>query len=108
MHVQRQEERDQSLAFVHEMKAPLTAMKLMIESVAERKTRLQLEREWLRIYLLLDQQLHQTRLDALEQDNRLEKVQFKTIIVEEIRDFQSWCMQKGIGFDLRKHRANRN
>ena len=100
LHVQRQEDRDQLLAFVHEMKAPLTAMKLMIESVAERKKRMQLERQWLRIYLLLDQQLHLTRLDALEQDNRLEKVQFKTIVVKEIRDFQSLCMQKGIGFDL--------
>ena len=83
LHVQRQEERDQSLALVHEMKTPLTAMKLMIEYVEERKTRLKLEREWLRIYLLLDQQLHQTRLDALEKDNRFEKVQFKTIIVKK-------------------------
>jgi two-component system, OmpR family, bacitracin resistance sensor histidine kinase BceS len=98
--IQRQEESDDLLAWVHEMKAPLTAIKLMIEQVEEAKLRSKLEQEWLRIYLLLDQQLHQTRLLTIEQDNRLEQVELRQIVYKEIRDFQSWCMEKGIGFEV--------
>ena len=98
--IQRQEESDDLLAWVHEMKAPLTAMKLMIEQISEGKLRSKLEQEWLRIYLLLDQQLHQTRLLTIEQDNRLEQVRIREIVYKEIRDFQSWCMEKGIGFEV--------
>lgn len=98
--IQRQEESDDLLAWVHEMKAPLTAIKLMIEQVKEDKQRSKLEQEWLRIYLLLDQQLHQTRLLTIEQDNRLEQVEIRQIVYREIRDFQSWCMEKGIGFEV--------
>lgn len=98
--IQRQEETDDLLAWVHEMKAPLTAIKLMIEQVEEVKLRSKLEQEWLRIYLLLDQQLHQTRLLTIEQDNRLEQVELRQVVYKEIRDFQSWCMEKGIGFEV--------
>ncbi|MGN7118305.1 sensor histidine kinase [Lysinibacillus odysseyi] len=98
--IQRQEESDDLLAWVHEMKAPLTAIKLMVEQVEEVKLRTKLEQEWLRIYLLLDQQLHQTRLLTIEQDNRLEQVGIRQIVYKEIRDFQSWCMEKGIGFEV--------
>ncbi|MGM9951159.1 MAG: sensor histidine kinase [Lysinibacillus sp.] len=98
--IQRQEESDELLAWVHEMKAPLTAMKLMIEQIEEAKLRSKLEQEWLRIYLLLDRQLHQTRLLTIEQDNRLEQVRLREVVYKEIRDFQPWCMEKGIGFEV--------
>ncbi len=98
--IQRQEESDDLLAWVHEMKTPLTAIKLMIEQVEEGKLRTKLEQEWLRIYLLLDQQLHQTRLLTIEQDNRLEDVELRQVVYKEIRNFQSWCIEKGIGFEV--------
>lgn len=96
--VQLQEDAEALLAWVHEMKTPLTAMKLMIEQVEDPKLRYRLENEWMRTHLLLDQQLHQTRLASIEKDNRLEKVVLKSVIFKEIREFQAWCMEKGIGF----------
>ncbi len=93
------EETESILAWVHEMKTPLTAMKLMIEQVDDKRLRKRLEHEWLRTHLLLDQQLHHTRLAAIEKDNRLEKVLLKELVFKEIREFQTWCLEKGIGFE---------
>ncbi|MEK4231143.1 sensor histidine kinase [Solibacillus sp. FSL H8-0538] len=98
--VQLQEETDDLLAWVHEVKAPLTALKLMIEQVKDLKLKTRLEHEWLRVYLLLDQQLHLTRLQTIEKDNRMEKTTLRKIVYQEIREMQAWCMEKGIGIDV--------
>ncbi|TSI10965.1 sensor histidine kinase [Lysinibacillus sp. BW-2-10] len=98
--IQLQEQTDDLLAWVHEVKTPLTAMKLMIEQTNDAKLRKKLESEWVRIHLLLDQQLHSTRLATIEKDNRLEKLDLKLIVFKEIREFQSWCLEKGIGFQI--------
>ncbi|MDN4494025.1 sensor histidine kinase [Ureibacillus aquaedulcis] len=92
------EDTEALLAWVHEMKTPLTALKLMIEQVDDIKLRHRLENEWMRTHLLLDQQLHHTRLSSIEKDNRLEKLILKSVVFKEIREFQTWCMEKGIGF----------
>lgn len=94
------EDKEDLLSWVHEMKTPLTAMKLMIEQIEDYKTRTKLESEWMRLHLLLDQQLHNTRIDTIEKDNRLERFILRTIVTKEIRDFQSWCLEKEIGFDI--------
>jgi len=93
------EETEYILAWVHEMKTPLTAMKLMIEQLDDVRLRKRLEHEWLRTHLLLDQQLHHTRLASIEKDNRLERILLKSLVFKEIREFQTWCMEKGIGFE---------
>ncbi|MBD8027253.1 sensor histidine kinase [Ureibacillus sp. Re31] len=98
--IQLQENVDDLLAWVHEVKTPLTAMKLMIEQTNDEKLRKRLESEWVRIHLLLDQQLHHTRLATIEKDNRLEKITLRDIVYKEIREFQSWCLEKGIGFQI--------
>lgn len=95
-----QEDSEDVLAWVHEMKTPLTAMKLMIEQNADLKMRQKIEKEWLRISYLLDQQLHNTRLATLEKDNLYETILLKSIVHKEIREFQSWCMEKGTGFQI--------
>ena len=94
------EQQDELLAWVHEMKTPLTAMRLLIDHVkcAERKERL--ENEWLRLYLLLDQQLHATRLMTIEQDNRLEKVLLKEIVIKEVQAMRSWCFERELEVEL--------
>lgn len=97
--VQVLEEKDDILAWIHEMKAPLTALKLMHGQVEDAKLQRKLETDWLRLYLLLDQRLHKARLMTMEQDNRLEKVNLRQVVYQEIRDFQSWCIEKGIGFE---------
>lgn len=95
-----QEEKDDLLSWVHEVKTPLTAMNLMIERINDETLKTQLTYEWLRIHLLLDQQLHQKRMLFMENDLYLEQVDLRGVISQEIRTLRSWCMQKGIGFDV--------
>ncbi|WP_230875071.1 sensor histidine kinase [Lysinibacillus cavernae] len=98
--VQLQEYSDELLAWVHEVKAPLTAINLMVEHVEDLPTRRKLENEWLRLHLLVDQQLHQTRLASIEKDNYLTEIELKSVVYKEIRGMQAWCIEKGIGFEV--------
>ncbi|MFC4803163.1 sensor histidine kinase [Neobacillus sp. GCM10023253] len=95
-----EQEKDELLSWIHEVKTPLTAMSLMIDRMEDSKLRANLRFEWLRIHLLLDQQLHQKRIPFMENDLYIEKTDLKSIIYSEIKTLQSWCMQKGIGFDI--------
>lgn len=94
------ERQDELLAWVHEMKSPMTALQLLIEQMERYDMKERFEAEWLRLYLLLDQQLHATRLLTIEQDNRLEPVQLQSIIVPEIQALRSWCFDKQIAIEL--------
>ena len=95
------EKDDELLAWVHEMKAPLTAMKLMLNQLGSNNPyKGKLEKEWLRLYLLLDQQLHTTRILTIEQDSKIEQLSLRSAVIEEIKSFQPWCIEKGIGFEL--------
>lgn len=93
-------EKDELLAWIHEVKTPLTAMHLMIERLDDKSLKAQLTYEWLRIHLLLDQQLHQRRISFIKNDLYVEHVNLKSVIIQEIKALQSWCIQKGIGFDI--------
>ncbi|GGH31198.1 sensor histidine kinase [Paenibacillus segetis] len=95
-----EEEKDDLLAWIHEVKTPLTAMHLMIERLDNETMKTQLTYEWLRIHHLLDQQLHQRRIPFIENDLYMEQIDLEDIIFNEIKTLQSWCIQKGIGFDI--------
>lgn len=97
--IQFSEDRDQHLAWVHEVKTPLTAMKLMIEDLPV-ETRKPLELEWLRIHLLLDQSLHTLRLASIEQDTILDKVMLEKVVLKEIKELKSWCLAKNLAIDV--------
>lgn len=99
MKMEMLEQQDEILAWVHEMKSPMTAMKLIVEQVKPYTLREKIEKEWMRIYLLLDQKIHETRLSTIEKDNRLEKVCLEIVVHQQIRDFRSWCIEKGIGVE---------
>src|SRR5690625_7621381 len=75
-------------------------MNVMIEHLEDENVKSQLTHEWLRIHLLLDQKLYHKRLLFIENDLFIEKLDLKTVIFKEIKNLQSWCIQKGIGFDL--------
>ena len=94
------ERQDELLAWVHEMKSPLTAMQLLTEKVEDIEIRERIENEWLRLYLLLDQQLHATRLMTIELDNRIEKVQLKDVLIQEIKALRSWCFEKQLAIEM--------
>lgn len=98
--VQLQEYSDELLAWVHEVKAPLTAINLMLDHIEDLSLRRKLEAEWLRLHLLVDQQLHQTRLASIEKDNYMLKMELRAAVYNEIKAMQPWCIEKGIGFDV--------
>lgn len=93
-------QQDELLAWVHEMKAPLTSSQLLLEQLEHSELKSRLEGEWLRLFLLLDQQLHSTRLMTIEQDNRMEKFNLEDIVIQEIKALKSWCFDKKIAIDL--------
>lgn len=95
-----EQEKDELLSWIHEVKTPLTAMSLMIDRLQDEKLKTNLTYEWLRIHFLLDQQLHQKRIPFIENDLYIEKIQLEPVIFTEIKTLQSWCIQKGIGFDI--------
>ena len=95
-----EQEKDELLSWIHEVKTPLTAMHLMIERIEDDGMKKHLTYEWLRIHLLLDQQLHQRRIPFIENDLYIEQIDLEMLIFDEIKTLQSWCIQKGIGFDL--------
>lgn len=94
------EEKDQTLSWIHEMKTPLTSMKLMIDNVEDPTQKKQLEVEWLRLHMLLDQQLHKTRLPSIEKDNVMEQVALQKVVFQEIKELMPWCIQRNIGFEI--------
>lgn len=95
-----EQEKDELLSWIHEIKTPLTAMHLMIDRIGDPSMKSQLTHEWLRIHLLLDQQLHQKRITFIENDLHIEKVNLKDLLFRELKTIQSWCIQKGIGFEV--------
>ena len=101
-----EQEKDDLLSWIHDVKTPLTAMQLMIGRVESDQLKTQLNHEWLRIHLLLDQQLHQKRLTVIENDLYIELINLETVVFHEIKTVQSWCIQKGIGFDLQLEKTD--
>lgn len=95
-----EQEKDELLSWIHEVKTPLTALNLIIDRINDKKLKADLQHEWLRIHHLLDQQLHSRRIPFIENDTYIENTNLQVIIFQEIKSLQSWCMQKGIGFDV--------
>lgn len=95
-----EQEKDDLLAWIHEVKTPLTAMQLMMDRLEDETMKTALTYEWLRIHLLLDRQLHQKRLPFMENDLYIEQVNLESLTYAEIKTLKTWCIQKGIGFDV--------
>ncbi|UPK41542.1 sensor histidine kinase [Paenibacillus pabuli] len=98
-------EQEYTAAWVHEVKAPLTAMKLTIEANRGEPVIRTIETEWLRIYLLVDQQLYISRLPSLEADFILEKAGIQQLVANEVREVASWCMEKNIAVEFEGEEA---
>lgn len=93
-------EGDYTAAWVHEVKAPLTAMKLTMDGHRSNPVIRKIEVEWLRVYLLIDQQLYISRMPTLESDYVLEPTDVFSLVTAEVRELSSWCMEKNIAVEL--------
>ncbi|MGV2966525.1 sensor histidine kinase [Paenibacillus sp. AGC30] len=93
-------ENDFTASWIHEVKTPLTAMKLILDARPSDPDLSRIESEWLRIHLLIDRQLYMTRLPALESDFVLERVSLHRLAAEEIRELAPWCMEKNLAVSI--------
>lgn len=93
-------ENDYTASWIHEVKTPLTAMKLILDAQQSHPGFHKIETEWLRIHLLIDRQLHMTRLPALESDYYLERASIQRLAAEEIRELAPWCMEKNLSVSI--------
>lgn len=82
--------------FVHDIKTPVTAMKLLIDQ--EKKQALLYE--WSRINSMLDTQLYITRLESQRKDMYFDYVSLKRMVIDEIQLTRHISQVKGIGFDV--------
>jgi len=87
-------------SWVHEMKTPMTAMKLQLEPNLDDVRFQKIEREWTRLYFLLEQQLYLARLSSIEHDTVMEKTTIKELVFPEIKSFASLCRERSIGFEI--------
>ncbi|WP_018395368.1 sensor histidine kinase [Bacillus sp. 37MA] len=88
---------DYVTSWVHEVKTPLTAMKLILEEKPELDDVLD---QWIRIHALVDQQLHVARLAELQRDFMIKDVALQSMVVPEIQDLAKWCIEKNIEINL--------
>lgn len=93
-------EGDYTAAWVHEVKTPLTAMKLIIDEHRGNPDFKKIESEWLRLHLLVDQQLSISRLPMLEADYLLEKTSLQKLASAEVQKLASWCMEKNLAVEF--------
>ncbi|MDQ0207300.1 sensor histidine kinase [Alkalicoccobacillus murimartini] len=88
------------VSWVHEMKTPLTAMKITIDAHRSNELAQRLQTNWLKIHLLLDRQLYISRLANSDSDLLPEELKVNDLLREEIRELSTWCMEKNIAIDL--------
>ncbi|WP_227793235.1 sensor histidine kinase [Paenibacillus guangzhouensis] len=93
-------EKDYVASWVHEVKAPLTAMKLTIDAERGNPVMRKMELDWLRMHLLIDQQLYISRLPSLEADYVLEQTGIQQLAAMEVRELASWCVEKNIAVEF--------
>ncbi|KAF9137521.1 hypothetical protein BGX30_010139 [Mortierella sp. GBA39] len=91
---------DMTASWIHEVKAPLTAMKLAIDAHPRDPVMRTLEAEWLRLHLLVDRQLYITRLPSLESDYVPEETVIQRLAAKEVRELASWCMAKNLAVEF--------
>lgn len=82
--------------FVHDIKTPVTAMKLLIDQEKNQA----LLYEWSRINSMLDTQLYITRLESQRKDMYFDYVSLKRMVIDEIQLTRHISQVKGIGFDV--------
>lgn len=91
---------DYIASWAHEVKAPLTSMKLTIDANRSVEAMRFIEQDWLRIHLLVDEQLSVARLGSLEADYVLAEQSMRQLVGRELKDLATLFFQKNIGVEI--------
>ncbi|EHJ07899.1 histidine kinase GraS/ApsS [Staphylococcus simiae] len=86
--------------FVHDIKTPVTALKLLIDQEKDVERKKALLYEWSRINTMLDTQLYITRLESQHKDMYFDYVSLKRMVIDEIQLTRHISQVKGVGFDV--------
>ena len=96
---------DELTRFIHDMKMPVTTMKLMIDDL-KGPDRQKLAGEWTRLNGMLNEILYLKRLPNIKNDLYIENMSLETILNTSIKKLRDICMEKNIGFDIHLHEKN--
>ena len=90
---------DELTRFIHDMKMPVTTMKLMIDDL-EGTDHDKLASEWTRLNNLLNEVLYLQRLPNIKNDLYIERLNINDLVKRSILKLRSICIRKNIGFDV--------
>lgn len=93
---------DELTRFIHDMKMPVTTMKLMIDDL-EGENRKKLSEEWTRLNSMLNEALYLQRLPNIKNDLYIEEVSLDDVLNSSIKKLRDICIRKQIGFDIHLH-----
>ena len=90
---------DELTRFIHDMKMPVTTMKLMIDDL-EGTDHDKLAREWTRLNNMLNEVLYLQRLPNIKNDLYIERLNINDLVKRSILKLRSICIRKNFGFDV--------
>ena len=86
--------------WVHQIKTPIAASKLLVSEVAERQLKQQLEQEIFKIDSYTNLVLQYLRLESFHDDLVLKKENVEDLVKEVIRKYALFFIQKGLSVNL--------
>ncbi|GAB3057371.1 sensor histidine kinase [Salinicoccus sesuvii] len=97
--VKTKENIDETTRWIHDMKMPMTMLKLLLDDT-QGTERVKLLNEWQRLDGMLNEMLYMKRLPNIQNDLYFETVELGPIISRSINKLRPLCMEKDIGFDV--------
>ena len=86
--------------WVHQIKTPIAASRLLVAEVSDREVKQQLEQEIFKIDSYTNLVLQYLRLESFHDDLVFEKVQVEDLVKEEVRKYALFFIQKGLTLNL--------
>lgn len=86
--------------WVHQIKTPIAASKLLVSEVTDRQLKQQLEQEIFKIDSYTNLVLQYLRLESFHDDLVLKKENIENLVKEVIRKYAIFFIQKGLSVDL--------
>ena len=86
--------------WVHQIKTPIAASRLLVAEVSDREVKQQLEQEIFKIDSYTNLVLQYLRLESFHDDLVFEKVQVEDLVKEVVRKYALFFIQKGLAVNL--------